>query len=185
MFEKLEGVWLRIKNQEQAAMVDLYDALAKPMFSLSLKILNDRWEAEEVIQDVFSNLWNKPNSFSPDKGKLSTWVLTLTRNKSIDRYRSRKRRKDTAPLEDATLENRPDSKAVDSVKKAIETEEHEALQRAFEKLPAEQRTVLEYSYFKGLSHSEIAKLTTLSIGTVKSRIRLGLNRLRSIFPDTR
>ena len=185
MYEELEGIWVRIQGKEQSAMADLYDAIAKPMFSLSLKILNDRWEAEEVVQDVFSSLWNKPTSFSPDKGKLSSWVFTLTRNKSIDRYRSRKRRKDTTTLEDATLENRPDSKAVDSVDKAIEADEHGALHRAFEELPSEQRTVLEYSYFKGLSHSEIATLTTLSLGTVKSRIRLGLNRLRSILPDTR
>ena len=78
------------------AFAELYDGFASAMFSLSLQILNDRWEAEEVIQDVFSYLWRKPDAFSPEKGKFSSWLLVLTRNRSIDRYRSRKRRTDKA-----------------------------------------------------------------------------------------
>ena len=106
--QKIENeVWERIHNGDISAFEELYDGFAKVMFSLSIEILGDRWEAEEVIQDIFSILWKKPEAYSPAKGKFSSWLLVLTRNRSIDRYRSRKRRLDRGET-DEILSSRPD-----------------------------------------------------------------------------
>ena len=85
-------LWSRIHSKDESALAELYDNFSSAMFSLSYQILNDQWESEEVIQDIFSYIWRKPEAFSPQKGKFSSWLLVLTRNRSIDRYRSRKRR---------------------------------------------------------------------------------------------
>ena len=85
-------LWSRIHAKDESALAELYDNFSSAMFSLSYQILNDQWESEEVIQDIFSYIWRKPEAFSPQKGKFSSWLLVLTRNRSIDRYRSRKRR---------------------------------------------------------------------------------------------
>ena len=170
-------IWTRIKDGDSAALGELYDGFAAAMFSLSLEILRDRWEAEEVIQDVFSYLWRKPEAFSPDKGKFSSWLLVLTRNRSIDRYRSRKRRIDRTESDDI-LSSRSDQTQRDAAGEAVSSDERAHLRLAFSELPEEQRKALELSYFGGMNHVEISELLDLSLGTVKSRIRLGVEKLR-------
>ena len=175
---KIENdIWFRIKEGDSAAFAELYDGFASAMFSLSLQILNDRWEAEEVIQDIFAYLWRKPDAFSPEKGKFSSWLLVLTRNRSIDRYRSRKRRTDRAES-DEILGSRSDPNQSDAANEATKNDEKTQLRAAFCELPEEQRRVLELSYFKGMNHVEISELLEISLGTVKSRIRLGVQKLR-------
>lgn len=170
-------IWSRIREGDSVAFAELYDGFASAMFSLSLQILNDRWEAEEVIQDIFSYLWSKPDAFSPKKGKFSSWLLVLTRNRSIDRYRSRKRRTDKAE-NDEILSSRSDPSQKDASDEASDNDERAHLREAFSELPDEQKRVLELSYFKGMNHMEIAERLDLSLGTVKSRIRLGVEKLR-------
>ena len=170
-------IWTRIKDGDSAALGELYDGFAAAMFSLSLEILRDRWEAEEVIQDVFSYLWRKPEAFSPDKGKFSSWLLVLTRNRSIDRYRSRKRRVDRNESDDI-LSSRSDQTQRDVAGEAVSSDERAHLRLAFSELPEDQRKALELSYFGGMNHVEISELLDLSLGTVKSRIRLGVEKLR-------
>lgn len=170
-------IWLRIREGDSVAFGELYDGFASAMFSLSLQILNDRWEAEEVIQDVFTYLWRKPEAFSPEKGKFSSWLLVLTRNRSIDRYRSRKRRTDKAE-NDEILGSRSDPSQKDASDEATASDERTCLHEAFSELPEDQRRVLELSYFKGMNHMEISEFLDLSLGTVKSRIRLGVEKLR-------
>ena len=177
-------IWYRIKDGDASAFGELYDGFAGAMFSLSLEILGDRWEAEEVIQDVFSYLWRKPESFAPNKGKFSSWLLVITRNRSIDRYRSRKRRLDRGES-DETLAQKPDFNLVDGAEGATQSDERSHLRSAFNDLPEEQRKVLELSYFKGLNHVEISDLLDLSLGTVKSRIRLGIEKLRNSLSNLR
>ncbi|HAY74687.1 MAG TPA: hypothetical protein DCY32_03345 [Opitutae bacterium] len=171
-------IWSRIKEGDSAAFAELYDGFASAMFSLSLQILNDRWEAEEVIQDVFSYLWRKPDSYSPSKGKFSSWLLVITRNRSIDRYRSRKRRLDRGQS-DEVLNQKEDFSQTDGAEEATLNDERKQLRVAFRLLPPDQRQVLELSYFKGFNHKEISEKLGLSLGTVKSRIRLGVEKLRN------
>ena len=170
-------LWYRIKDGDSTALAELYDGFAGAMFSLSLEILGDRWEAEEVIQDVFAYLWRKPDAFATGKGKFSSWLLVLTRNRSIDRYRSRKRRLDRGESDD-TLQAREDTSQADGAQEATISDERNHLRTAFTILPTEQRQVLELSYFKGMNHIEISEALNLSLGTVKSRIRLGIEKLR-------
>ncbi|MBT3468206.1 MAG: sigma-70 family RNA polymerase sigma factor [Opitutae bacterium] len=185
MLENGEQIWTRIVHGESAALGELYDVLGGILYSLSFRILNDRWESEEVVQDVLSSLWRKPDAYSPKKGKLHSWLLTLVRNRSIDRYRSRSRRKDIVEIDEVILHTKPDLGATNAGDEAERSDERTALKKAFKSLPDDQQTILELSYFKGLSHSEIADATGLSLGTVKSRIRLGVEKLRRILSDLR
>jgi len=178
MFKVENEIWSKIQKGDVAAFEELYDGFAGAMFSLSLEILSDRWEAEEVIQDIFSFLWKKPDAYSPQKGKFSSWLLVLTRNRSIDRYRSRKRRIDRGET-DEILQSRPDQKDRDGADQATASDERDHLNRAFAHLPNEQREVLELSYFKGMNQQEISKYLNISLGTVKSRTRLGIEKLRN------
>ena len=179
-----KDLWYRIKDGDSSAFGELYDGFAGAMFSLSLEILGDRWEAEEVIQDIFAFLWRKPESYAPEKGKFSSWLLVLTRNRSIDRFRSRKRRLDRGES-DEILSGREDQNASDGAKVATLSDERTHLRLAFTKLPPEQSKVLELSYFRGFNHEEIADALNLSLGTVKSRIRLGIEKLRNALYDLR
>ena len=178
MLENGQELWSRMCNGDSTAMGELYDAIGTALFSLSFRILNDRWEAEEVVQDVLGRLWQNPKAYSPERGKLHSWLLTMARNRSIDRYRSRRRRKDDSEMDEVTLETRADPVAVDAAEEAQGSDERAALRNALEKLGGKQREILELSFFKGMSHSQIADDTGLSLGTVKSRIRLGLDKLR-------
>jgi len=154
------------------------------MFSLALEVLGDRWEAEEVIQDVFAYVWKKPDAYSPLKGKFTSWLLVITRNRCIDRIRARKRKvvRDE-PIE--SLANRQDFQTKDGAEEASLSDERHQVKEAFKQLPGEQKEVLELSYFKGMNHQEIAEFLELSLGTVKSRIRLGMEKLRRILTTLR
>ena len=170
-------LWSRIHAKDESALAELYDNFSSAMFSLSYQILNDQWESEEVIQDIFSYIWRKPEAFSPQKGKFSSWLLVITRNRSIDRYRSRKRRVYSSES-DEILTSRDDPTQIDSADQAVKSDEFSNLREAFTRIPPDQQKVLELSYFKGMNHVEISEHLDLSLGTVKSRIRLGVEKLR-------
>ena len=176
-----KDLWEKICNGDTQAFASLYDAFGTAMFSLSMQILHDRWDAEEIVQDTFAALWKKPTSYSPKKGKLRSWLLVLVRNRSIDRYRSRKRRLDTDELSVA-LDTHPHEEAADGSLMASQEDDRALLRQSFAKLPESQKMVLENSFFKGMAHSEIASSMNLSLGTVKSRIRLGLQKMRRSLP---
>ena len=176
--------WERIRDRAPDSLTDLYDGFAGAMSSLALEILGDRWEAEEIIQDVFAYVWKKPESYSPEKGKFSSWLLVITRNRSIDRIRSRKRKVvHGEPIE--ALSNRQDHSTEDGAEHASRADEQTSIRNAFAQLPEDQREVLELSYFKGLNHQEISEQLELSLGTVKSRIRLGMEKLRRLLAGLR
>jgi RNA polymerase sigma-70 factor (ECF subfamily) len=178
MLENGELLWQRVGDGDSSAIGELYDQIGSALFALAFRILNDRWEAEEIVQDIFANFWKNPNAYSPTRGKLHSWLMTITRNRSIDRYRSRRRRKDDAEIDEVTLQTRPDPVAENAGESAEFSDDKVALKNALKAVGEKQRQVLELSFFKGLSHSEIAINTGLSVGTVKSRIRLGLDKLR-------
>tara|TARA_Y100000588_G_scaffold7697_2_gene8921 strand:+ start:561 stop:1124 length:564 start_codon:yes stop_codon:yes gene_type:complete len=175
------SIWEGISSGDANALADLYDSLGGQLFSLSMRILNDRWDAEEVVQDAFARIWKHPTSYDPRKGKLASWMMTLVRNKSVDRYRSRKRRKDTTSLEVA-LEVHPADNSADVPGGASRAEDKQTVNSAINQLPPKQIEVLKLSYFKGLTHPEIAQELNISLGTVKSRIRLGVEKLKQAVP---
>ena len=151
----------------------LYDAHHRQAIGLAYRILGDLGEAEEVVQEVFLHAWRTGHQYDPSRGSTRAWVLSMVRNRSIDVLRARHRRP-TQPLVEGL--DPPDSEDVPA--RAVSNLDAAAARVALNGLPPEQKRVIELAYFAGLSHTEIATQLETPIGTVKGRIRLGLDRLR-------
>ena len=174
-----------IAAQDQLALSKLYDRYARVMYSLAFKILGSAEEAEEVVLDVFSQVWKNSQSFDPDRGRLDSWLFMITRSRCLDRLRSKQRRQKVqessqrqAQAEDVVIPNPPEQYLVNQ-------ERREKITQALTQIPPHQRSVLELAYFQGLSQSQIARTLEISLGTVKTRTRLGLNKLREELADVR
>jgi RNA polymerase sigma-70 factor (ECF subfamily) len=178
-----EGLIARIARQEPNALGDLYDRYARLVFSLAYHILNDHSQAEEVTQEVFLSVWQNVQSFDVSKAKFTTWLSQIARNKAIDQLRKRNVRPDWQSLgwEDAFFNQADASQAVET--KILTNEQSEIIIQALKKLPAEQRQVIAMAYFYGLSQSQIADELVEPLGTVKTRIRLGMQKLRAMVSD--
>ncbi len=160
----------RIQRGDEGAVATLYDRYSKVVYSVALRVLRDPAAAEDVLQDIFMQIWRKPDSFISTRGSLAGWLAVIARNRSIDSLR---RRKPQDSVDEVVLSS--------SFNLAEESERNIMMERArsvMTGLPAEQRKVLEMAFFDGLTHSEIAELTGDPLGTVKTRIRAGLLVLR-------
>lgn len=171
----------RIAVRDQAALAQLYDATSPALYAIALRMLANPHDAEEVVYDVYSRAWRNAPSYSEARGTVSTWLILMTRSLAIDRLRSL-RRQPAANLADAP---EPASSADSPETRAESDQRSRRVQAALSRLPAEQRSLLELAFFSGLSHSEIAEQSTLPLGTVKTRIRSGLTRLRTELEDLR
>ena len=169
-----------VRARDPRALDRLYSMYASLVYGLALRIVQDGAEAEEVAQDVFVYVWQQADRFDATRGNLTSWLVTLTRSRSIDRVRSRgsqERRLEGLAREvearqaSATLE--------DPLEEALLAESRRRVRLGLETLPREQRQALEIAYFEGLSHSEIASKLEVPLGTVKTRIRQGMIRLRA------
>ena len=162
---------------DQRALGELYDSTNRSVFGLVLRILNDPSNAEEVTLEVFTQVWRQAANYDPRRGTPSAWILTIARSRAIDRFRStdqtRRRQEPLATVETAR------SDGADPEESASEAERREIVRSALDSLPPEQRQVIELAYFGGLSHSEIAAECSLPLGTVKTRTRLAMGRLRT------
>jgi RNA polymerase sigma-70 factor (ECF subfamily) len=166
------GHVVRIRdNRDQAAFAELFGFFAPRVKAFLMRAGADASMAEECTQEVMATLWQKAHLFDPSRASVSTWVYTIARNKKIDQLRKLRR----PEPEDLTWgpEEEPDQADVLALQ-----EESEELGRAIAALPEKQRDLIEKAYFGDLSHSEIAEATGLPLGTIKSRIRLALERLR-------
>jgi RNA polymerase sigma factor (sigma-70 family) len=169
---------LQIAQQDQCALSQLYDRYARIVYSVAFKSLGSVEESEEVVLDVFSQIWRTAGYYDASKGRVDTWIFMIARSRVLDRLRrlQRSSKVTTASVEAEIQSNKV---SVDPVEDAVITERRERVMAALGQLPPEQRQVIELAYYKGLTHHEIAKQTGFSLGTVKTRIRLGLNKLRS------
>jgi RNA polymerase sigma-70 factor (ECF subfamily) len=164
----------RLEAREAEALEALYGRYSAYVMGISLRILGAREEAEEVVQDVFWQLWKATLSYDPGRGRFSTWLFSVARNRCIDRLRSNSR---TPPRADgAELAMLPSSD--DQEGQAVLVERQKEVRAQLEQLPSEQREAIELAFFRGLSHGEIASATGEALGTVKSRIRRGLLRMK-------
>jgi RNA polymerase sigma factor (sigma-70 family) len=164
----------RLEARECDALDALYARYAAYVMGVALRILGTREEAEEVVQDVFWQLWRAALRYDPVRGRFSTWLFSVARNRSIDRLRSRGR--DGQRADASELELVP--AAADREGDAVLIERQKEVRAQLELLPGDQRNAIELAFFRGLSHVEIAERTGDALGTVKSRIRRGLLRLR-------
>jgi len=171
----LPQLFIRVATGDHHALAELYDATSKVVFSLALRIVQERDIAEDVVIEVYTQVWGHAATYDPKRGTPLAWLLTLTRSRAIDILRSRQRTQKEDPIEQAhhvsaDLPNPEDQS---------ETAERQGIvRRALATLNEEQRQLIELAYFSDLSHSEIAARLGQPLGTVKTRIRLGMLRLR-------
>ena len=165
----------RIASRDAAAVGELYDRHSRLLYGLVLRILRDRTEAEDVLQEVFVVVWKRVATYNPALGSPVAWLVGIARNRAIDRLRAnavRRRATEAARME---LE-RSDAGTPD----VALGEQQRAIQQALDAIPREQRELIEEAYFLGFTHSELAERHTLPLGTVKTRIRSGLLALRDL-----
>lgn len=166
-----------------ASLEALYDRYSGLVFSVSLRILLDRQLAEDVTQEVFLRLWRRPWAFQPDRGRFLSWLMSVTRNRAIDEQRRLSRRDQRERQGDDPAPELPDERVADPAVEVELAERRQAVREAMTQLPDRQREVLELAYFSGLSQTEIAARTGDALGTVKTRVRLGMQKLRTLLSD--
>jgi RNA polymerase sigma-70 factor (ECF subfamily) len=167
-----------IKDGDEQALASLYDRYRLILFGLILRILHSRSEAEDVLQEVFLQVWQRASSFEESRGRPFTWLVTLARSRAIDRLRSLGSRDRTA--NEAGREAEVTGATRDAVDDAIRSEQGETVRRALAALPDEQRSTLVLAYFEGLTQTEIAERQGAPLGTVKTRMRSGMIKLREL-----
>lgn len=169
----------RVAQGDRRAFLELYDRHSARVLGLSLRILGDAMTAEEVAQDAFLRLWTRADMFNPGRGKLLSWLLTITKRLALDRIRLENRRPQLAegsnPAEH--LVDLPDPKST------TEEARWSTLRFALEELPADQRSAIELAFYYGMSHSQIADYLDTPLGTVKTRLRIGMQKLRRSWAD--
>lgn len=172
----------RVAAGDEHALGALYDRWSPLVFSLCVHILGDDDEAEEAVEETFWQAWRQAGRYDTARGAVSTWLTTIARTRALDRLRATRRRKEEA-MSDLSQTKRTvveeTARRGDDPARGAEVAERRALVRqALLALPAEQREVLELAYFRGLSQTEIAEHTGQPLGTIKTRVRLAMEKLR-------
>lgn len=172
-------------NGDVRALEALYARYSRPIFSLAMRIVGNEADAEEVMQDVLERVWRRAPTFDPSRGRFGSWVLGMTHHVAIDLLRRRQRRPQSIDTEAAeqVVALTPDG-GPDVAETVIQNEEARRVRQALQELPESQQQAIELAFFKGLSHLEIAAATGDPLGTIKTRIRRGMERLKAVLgPD--
>jgi RNA polymerase sigma-70 factor (ECF subfamily) len=167
----------RVAKRDHEAFAGLYDRVAGVLFANAIHVLGDRREAEEVVQDVFLQIWNKAAAFDSELGSPLSWMLAITRNRCIDRLRSRQRR--SRVFDEAVEQTQVEVAASDALPaNTFSPEETAAVRKAVASLPEDQQQAIAMAFFGAMTHQEIADALKEPLGTVKARIRRGMLKLR-------
>lgn len=172
----------QVSRGDREAFSRLYDRFSRPLYSTALRITGNPAEAEDIIQEVFLTLWKKSNDFDFSRGSAFSWAVTFTRNRAIDRVRTRRRRGEL--LSQSVPEDlgyNSSGHAADSSDNLEATETSAKVRAAISELPAEQQKALQLAFFSGMTQQEIAATLQEPLGTIKARIRRGLMKLRESF----
>jgi RNA polymerase sigma factor (sigma-70 family) len=173
-----EAVVALLARSEQAALAELYDRFGRVAYGLALRILRDERLAEDAVQEAFLAAWRDAARFIPERGKASTWLLTLVHRRAVDLVRREGRRR-TEPLTES-VEAAPSGSAEEDAWLRFE---RERVQSALRQLPDQQREALELAYYGGFSQTELAERLGQPVGTIKSRMFTGLARLRELLAE--
>ena len=169
-----------IARRDQQAFLQLYQQYCNLVFSLSLRVLRHQAVAEEVTQDVFLKIWQQPERWNPALGQFSSWLLTITRNAAIDRLRKEQRH----PIPNDSSEEPFLAQHIEaSISENPLWFEGQILARLIHELPPEQRQLIELAFYQGYTHSELADGLQIPLGTVKTRLRSGLQKLRAAWEE--
>jgi RNA polymerase sigma-70 factor (ECF subfamily) len=169
-----------IASGSSAALSTLYDRYGKLVYSLAFHLVSDSGAAEEITQEVFLQIWNKAGTYQVEQGKVISWLASIARHRAIDTLRRRNVRPEGHRLE-WTEDEEPDLVDPGGVEDQVDTAlRSAAIRRALNQLPREQRSTLALAYFYDMSHQEIAETTGEPLGTIKTRIRLGMAKLREL-----
>jgi RNA polymerase sigma-70 factor (ECF subfamily) len=166
----------RMARGDHDGLAELYDRHARVVYSLALRILRDQGDAEDVVQEVFSQAWRQASRYQAGRGLVVAWLMNLTRSRAIDRLRGRRARPETTTDESRAIEMADAAPPVDeqlvTAARAVE------IRAAINELSLLQRIAIELAFYEGLTHVEIAERLELPLGTVKTRIRQGLLKLK-------
>lgn len=168
----------RVADGDQSALTTLYDSTSRLVFGLILRVVTDRSSAEEVLLDVYTQVWRQASTYDRKRGAPLAWLMTIARTRGIDRLRSGRHEhlnKDSLDAIGEVTASTPSPEA-----DTVTAERRQLVRSALETLSAEQREVIELAYYSGLSHSEIALQLGQPLGTVKTRTRLGMMKLRDM-----
>ena len=177
----------RLHYRDLEAFRTLYARYGNLVYSTSLRVVRDAQIAEDLVQEIFLRVWRKPESYVSQKGRFATWLTSVARNRSVDeiRSRNRKQRYETASPEEQEREF-PAPERNDPALTAEMSDQRRLILAALADLPVEQRQVIELAYFGGLTQQEISERLSQPLGTVKTRIRLGMQKLRTaLTPELR
>ena len=171
----LDGLLTRVARGDQAAFESVYDTLAGPIYGLINRVVRDPAQSEEVCQEVFLEMWRTASRFDPAKGTAVTWAMTMAHRRAVDRVRSER----AAAEREARAASAAPPPAADEVAETVESSlEAERVRHCLDGLTGAQRESITLAYYSGLSYPQVASALGLALGTVKTRIRDGLRRLR-------
>ena len=162
----------RLVGNDDAALAEIYDQYSSFVYGLALRVVGDARAAEDVSQDVFVGLWERPAAFDPDRGSLRTWLGTLTHRRAVDYVRREEARRRRAERDAARAVSAPDVEELATAMVAAER-----VRAALDLLPTEQRRAIQLAYFGGKTYRQVAEVLGIPEGTAKSRLRLGLRRI--------
>lgn len=168
-------------RREESAFQVLYERHGRIAFGLAYRMMGDRASAEDVVQDAMIAAWRRCGSYRPDRGSVRNWILSITHHRAIDRLRSAATHDRRRAPDDEVI---PDRGAPDSFTLVWQSAQREEIKTALAEIPDEQRRVIELGYFGGYTHVEISDLLDVPLGTVKARMRLGLQKLRASLSPT-
>ena len=170
----------RIKAKDTVAFGQLYDQYKSLLYGMIVSIVKGREEAEDVLQEVFLRIWEKAHLFDADRGHVYSWIVTLTRNQAIDRIRSKGYQTQPKDGESPAILQETN---FDPLETTIFSDRSELVKKALNEIPAEQQEVIRIAYYRGMSQPEIAEHLNLPLGTVKTRTRLGMIKLKNILEE--
>jgi RNA polymerase sigma-70 factor, ECF subfamily len=174
-----EDLMVLVGGGDPRAFAALYDRYFRLAYSVAYKLIREKWAAEDLTQEAFLKVWRSAESYRPGRGSVKTWILSVVRNQNIDRLRIRASRRRMREKIEASAASAPRYEPSEAFAKVWHHARLGRLREALEALPYSQRQVLELAHFSGLTHTEIAERLGLPPGTVKGRIRLGLEKLRN------